>query len=139
MSKMSIIQTHLMLLLIACLVLCSWALPKPAPGKVPTFSNYNEVTSQEDEDIHNDILRQLAALRAITTESSYQKKRRAQFAAGTHPNERSSYSRFLGRVFTQPSFKYTEDAAVPPGGANYYSNYVPLSTYEISEPETVYY
>lgn len=75
----------------------------------------------------------------MTTESSYQKKRRAQFRPGTQDDERSSYSRFLGRVFTQPSFKYTENASVPPGGANYYSNYVPLSTYEISEPDTVYY
>lgn len=88
--------------------------------------------------MHNDILRQLAAMRALTTGTFYQKKRRAPFAAPGF--DTSGSSRFLGRVFSQPSFKYSENAAIPPGGGNYYSNYVPLSNpYEISEPETLYY
>lgn len=131
---MSIVQTYLVLLLIACLMLCSWARPKPQLSNL-----HNEVTYQEeDEDIHNDILRQLALMQAMASRIFNPKKPQTTFA--TQPYEAPLSSRFLGRVFTQPSLKYSGDAdSIPPGGANYYSNYVPLSTYEISEPEALYY
>lgn len=115
-------------------MLCSWARPKPQQSSLQ-----NEVTYQEeDEDIHNDVLRQLALMTSFYTT----KKPHTPFAASasTQPYEGPLLSRFLGRIFTQPSLKYYGNAdSIPPGGANYYSNYVPLSTYEISEPEDLYY
>ncbi|XP_034473915.1 uncharacterized protein LOC117781271 [Drosophila innubila] len=124
----------LQLLLIVNLGIGCWARPK---WQQQQDAALNEVTSQEvpiaAEQIPNNLIEELSALRSPR---GYYKKRRSFYKTQAV----LQHSQIRGRFYNVPADGYPEVGVIPPGGANYYSNEVlPLSTYEIYEPETMYY
>ncbi|KAH8262995.1 hypothetical protein KR044_002827 [Drosophila immigrans] len=129
---MSINERNLLqVLLIISLGLGCWARPKPARQQLnPAL---NEVTAHEldlaaDPQIPNDLLEQLSTMRSSA--GHQHKKRRPNASNYWKPlQHRLQHSPFRGRGFYN----------VPPGGGNYFSNdALPLSTYEIYDPQPIY-
>ncbi|KAH8377644.1 hypothetical protein KR093_006417 [Drosophila rubida] len=131
-KKLSLLQ----LLLIASLANCCWA--RPAFHRQQQLAAArNEVTSQEgDQQLPNELLEQLAALRSPVVGQQHYKKRRPNnyWKQLQLQPQRLQWSQLRRRYHDVP-----HDGVIPPGGGNYYSNDVlPLSTYEIYEPEPIY-
>ncbi|KAH8279881.1 hypothetical protein KR054_009467 [Drosophila jambulina] len=107
----------LLILVVACLILIAWARPRSRS------SIYNEVTSLPAERrLSNEILDQISPMRKPSKRHYFLKRKM------TIPR-----SPFLDRFYNMPQ------AEIAPGGANYFGNDVmPLSAYEILEPESFY-
>ncbi|KAL7741755.1 hypothetical protein ACLKA6_000364 [Drosophila palustris] len=132
-NKLNLLLLQLLLLIISLGIGC-WARPRWQHQQQQQLdAALNEVTSQEAEQIPNDFIEEMSALRSSR---GYYKKRRSFYNSPF-----LQHSQFRGRSFYKvPAARYPEVGVIPPGGANYYSNEaLPLSTYEIFEPETMYY
>ncbi|KAH8249116.1 hypothetical protein KR032_006128 [Drosophila birchii] len=114
---MSSTKLALLILVVACLILIAWARPRSRS------SMYNEVTSLPAERrLSNEILDQISPMRKPSKRHYYLKRKMAM-----------PRSPFLERFYNMPQ------PEIAPGGANFFGNDVmPLSTYEIIEPESYY-
>ncbi|KAH8413023.1 hypothetical protein KR009_007446 [Drosophila setifemur] len=118
---MSCSKLVLLILVVACLILIAWARPRSRS------SVYNEVTSLPAERrVNNDIMDQISPMRRPFKREFLLKRR-------SFPKMTMSRSPFLERFYNEPQ------AEIAPGGMNFFGNDVlPLSTYEIIEPEAFY-
>ncbi|XP_001356780.3 uncharacterized protein [Drosophila pseudoobscura] len=122
---MSNVKLLLLVLVVVTLLLLVAARPK---SRSPV---YNEVTSlpAERESLGNELLEQQI--------SPWRRQAKKDFSMRRHsyinPKMMLSRSPFLQRIYDLP------EPDIAPGGANYFGNEVlPLATYEIMEPESLY-
>ncbi|XP_037711207.1 uncharacterized protein LOC119548168 [Drosophila subpulchrella] len=120
---MSSSKLALLILVIACLVLIAWARPRSRS------SLYNEVNSLPAERrMSNEIMDQISPMRRPHKREFFPKRR-----SFDSPKMLMSRSPFLERFYNHPA----PEMAL--GGWNYFDNDVlPLSTFEILEPESLF-
>ncbi|EDV32050.1 uncharacterized protein Dana_GF15637 [Drosophila ananassae] len=111
----------LLLLVIACLMFIAWARPRSRS------SVFNEVTSLPAERrMSNDILDQISPMRRPAKRSFLVKQ--PKFARLKMP-----------RSYFRDGFYNELQPEIAPGGMNFYGNDVlPLSTFELLEPDSLY-
>ncbi|KAH8259103.1 hypothetical protein KR038_003026 [Drosophila bunnanda] len=114
---MSSSKLALLILVVACLMLIAWARPRSRS------SVYNEVTSLPAErQLSNEIMDQISPIRKPSKRHYFLKRKMM-----------TNRSPFLERFYNMPQ------PEIAPGGVNYFGNDVmPMSTYEILEPESFY-
>ncbi|XP_017108677.3 uncharacterized protein [Drosophila bipectinata] len=111
----------LLLLVIACVMIIAWARPRSRS------SIFNEVTSLPAERrMSNDILDQISPMRRPSKRSFVIK----------HP----AFPRLkMPRSYIREGLYNELQPEIAPGGMNFYGNDVlPLSTFELLEPDTLY-
>ncbi|XP_030555539.1 uncharacterized protein LOC115758884 [Drosophila novamexicana] len=127
---MSSFRSFAVLLQLLCLA--SFVLGRPSDNPA-----LNEVSSQEtanEEYMNNDMMQQISASPVVG--GAFYKQRRAFYNSG-----QLWRNSFLRRFYQLPGSSVYPELAISPGGGNYYSNEVlplPMSTYEIIEPETLF-
>ncbi|XP_064548614.1 uncharacterized protein LOC135435475 [Drosophila montana] len=136
MSSFRCFAVLLLLLQLQLLFLASFVLGRPSDAPA-----LNEVSSQEDgqpndDYINNDMVQQISAMPSPVVGGAFYKQRHAFYNPPPAQLWRSS---FLRRFYQVPGSSVYPELAISPGGGNYYSNEVlPMSTYEIIEPETMF-
>ncbi|EDW63929.1 uncharacterized protein [Drosophila virilis] len=120
--------------LLQLLCLASLVLGRPSDSPALNEVNYQEAANEDY--MNNDMMQQISAMPSPVVGGAFYKQRRAFYNPG-----QLWRSSFLRRFYQMPGSNVYPELAISPGGTNYYSNEVlpmPMSTYEIIEPETMF-